>query len=150
MRFTVTAGVAYGSDTRLVVQSLTEVAQRHGLVEKDPAPQVLFVDFADSSLHFELRFWVDVIKANAAQVASDLRQMIVNTFIERNIVMAFPQRDVHVDAARPLRVQILPVAERAPNGNGSGQKAPTSEGTAQARAENAPPPTDPKPAIQLP
>ena len=159
VRFTVNVGVAYGSDIRLVVQSLTEVAERHGLVEKDPTPQILFVNFADSSLAFEMRFWVDVIKANAAQVASDLRQMIVNTFTERGIVIAFPQQDVHMDAERPIRVQILPVSEapaggqakacttNAAHGNGSGAATPAS---AQARVETVKPTTDGKPAIQLP
>jgi small-conductance mechanosensitive channel len=149
VRFTIKVGVAYGSDTRLVVQSLMEVADRHGLVEKLPAPQVLFVDFADSSLAFELRFWVDVIKANAAQVASDLRTMIVNTFAERAIVIAFPQQDVHVDAERPLRVQILPASEAGAHGNGSGQNAATLAST-QPRVESGEPTTDAKPAIQLP
>lgn len=146
VRFTITVGVAYGSDTRLVVQSLTEIVQRHGLVEKDPAPQVLFVDFADSALTFELRFWVDVIKANSGQIASDLRQMIVNTFTERNIVMAFPQRDIHLDAAHPLRVQILPVSDSAPHGNGS--PAPVS--AESARVDQPVSSTEPKPAPQLP
>src|SRR6185436_16824128 len=56
VRFTVAVGVAYGSDTRRVVQLLTEIAERHGLVEKEPAPQILFVNFGDSALNFELRF----------------------------------------------------------------------------------------------
>src|SRR4029077_15107707 len=72
VRFSITVGVAYGSDTRRVIQLLGEVAERHGVVEKDPKPQVLFTDFGESALIFELRFWVDVIKANSAQVASDL------------------------------------------------------------------------------
>ena len=147
VRFTITVGVAYGSDTRLVIQSLTEVTQRHGLVEKDPAPQILFIDFADSALTFELRFWVDVIKANAAQVASDLRQMILNTFTERSIVIAFPQRDVHMDTAQPLRVQILPVPDPVPVGNGSGQNTAAPASAVPARVDNT---TNSKSAIQLP
>jgi small-conductance mechanosensitive channel len=34
--------------------------------------------------------------------------MIASTFAENGIVMAFPQRDLHLDATRPLQVQILP------------------------------------------
>ena len=56
VRFSVTVGVAYGSDTRRVIQLLGEVAERHGVVEKEPQPQVLFTDFADSALTFELRY----------------------------------------------------------------------------------------------
>jgi potassium-dependent mechanosensitive channel len=108
VRFSVTVGAAYGSDTRRVIQVLGEVAERHGVVEKEPKPQALFTDFADSALTFELRFWVDVIKANAAQVQSDLRQMIAGAFTDNGIVIAFPQRDLHLDTARPLSVEIVP------------------------------------------
>lgn len=107
VRFAITVGVAYGSDTRRVMQLLAEVAERHGVVEKDPKPQVLFTEFADSTLIFELRFWVDVIKANSAQVASDLRQMIAGAFADNGIVIAFRQQDIHLDAARPLPVEII-------------------------------------------
>ena len=107
VRFAVTVGVAYGSDIRRVVELLGEVAERHGLVEKTPKPQVLFTDFGDSALIFELRFWMDVLKGNAAQVSSDLRQMIAGAFAENRIVIAFPQRDVHLDATRPLPVQVV-------------------------------------------
>ena len=48
---------------------------------------------------------MDVIKANSAQVASDLRQMIVGAFEENGIVIAFPQQDIHLDMARPLPVE---------------------------------------------
>jgi small-conductance mechanosensitive channel len=107
VRFCVTVGVAYGSDTRRVIQLLTEAAQRHGVIEKEPPPQVLFTDFGESSLTFELRYWVDVLKANAAQVGSDLRQMIAGSFAENGIVIAFPQRDVRLEAIRPLPVEIM-------------------------------------------
>ena len=110
VRFSVTVGVAYGSDTRRVIQLLGEVAERHGVVEKEPKPQVLFTDFGDSALTFELRFWVDVIKVNSAQVASDLRLMIAGAFAEHGIVVAFPQRDLHLLADRPIPIQVVPTA----------------------------------------
>jgi potassium-dependent mechanosensitive channel len=65
-------------------------------------------------VNFELRFWLDVSKANAAQVASDLRLMISGTFAERGIVIAFPQREVRVEAARPLQVQVVASADQGP------------------------------------
>lgn len=107
VRFSVAVGVAYGSDPRRVIQLLGEIGERHGLVAKDPKPLVFFAEFGESALMFELRYWVDVIEANAAQVGSDLRQMIVGAFAENGIVVAFPQRDLHLDTARPLAVQIV-------------------------------------------
>ncbi len=114
VRFTASVGVAYGSDLRRVIDILGEAAERHGLVEKDPKPQVLLTDFGESTVNFELRFWLDVSKANAAQVASDLRLMISGTFAERGIVIAFPQREVRVEAARPLQVQVVASADQGP------------------------------------
>ncbi len=108
VRFTVAVGVAYGSNTRRVAQLLGEVAERHGLVQKEPPPQVLFTDFGPSALTFELRYWVNVVQHNAAQVASDLRHMIVGAFAENGIVIDFPQQDVHLDSAKPLQVQVIP------------------------------------------
>ncbi len=105
VRFTVSVGVAYGTDTALVTRLLAEIAQRHGLVQKEPPPQVLFTDFGDSNLCFELRFWIDVAKHNAAQVSSDLRHMVAKAFAEHGVSMAFPQRDLHWDRA-PLQVRI--------------------------------------------
>ena len=107
VRFSITVGVAYGSDTRRVIQLLGEAAERHGVVEKEPKPQAFFTDFGESALTFELRYWVDVITGNAAQVGSDLRQMIAGAFAENGIVIAFPQRDLHLQTNRPLPVEIL-------------------------------------------
>jgi small-conductance mechanosensitive channel len=114
VRFSVSVGAAYGSDTRRVAQVLGEIAERHGLVLKEPKPLVLFKDFGDSALLFELRYWVDVARTNSAQVASDLRHMIANTFADHAIVISFPQRDVHLDSNRPLRVEVVPVGGSGP------------------------------------
>ena len=111
VRFSITVGTAYGSDTRRVIQLLGEVADRHGVVDKEPKPQVFFTDFGASALTFELRFWVDVIQANAAQVASDLRLMIAASFAEHGIVIAFPQRDLHLHADRPIPLQLVGAPE---------------------------------------
>jgi potassium-dependent mechanosensitive channel len=129
VRFVVTVGVAYSSDPRKVMQLLGEVAERHGLVEKDPKPQVLFTDFGDSTLSFELRFWVDIARTNAAQISSDLRLMIAGSFAEYGIVIDYPQRDIHLQAARPLQVQVVPSGEAD-----SARLAPKSPGPEEPRA----------------
>ncbi len=119
VRFSVVVGVAYGSDTRRVTQLLGEIAERHGLVEKEPKPLVLFTEFGESALNFELRFWVDVIRANAGQVASDLRQMIAGAFTENGIVIAFPQRDINLNMPRPLPVEIVTPQQPAAKPDGA-------------------------------
>jgi small-conductance mechanosensitive channel len=128
VRFAMTVGVAYGSDTRRVMQLMTEAAERHGLVEKEPKPQVLFTEFGNSALTFELRFWVDVSKANSAQVSSDLRLMIAGTFAETGIVINYPQRDIHLHSAQPLRVEMVP----PPNGE-AGNAIPPGRPASKAK-----------------
>lgn len=150
VRFIVTVGVAYGSDTRRVVQLLTEIAERHGLVEKEPKPQIFFTNFGESTLDFELRFWVDVLKANSAQVASDLRQMIAGTFAEHGIVIAFPQRDLNLNAASPLTVQIMPAGDRSAGENGTCKEDTTPGTPREAETNSAAEPRKPASTVKLP
>jgi potassium efflux system protein len=107
VRFSVTVGVAYGTDIRRVVQLLADITGRHGLIEKDPPPQILLSEFAESALTFEARYWIDVINANSAQVASDLRQMIASVFADHAVSIAFPQRDLRLDSLQPLQIRVL-------------------------------------------
>jgi len=95
VRIKIHVGVAYGSDVPLVMQTLTECAEKHALILQDPAPQVLFMGFGDSSLDFELRVWVADF-GDRIIVLSDLHQEIDRKFRQSNIEIPFPQRDLHV------------------------------------------------------
>lgn len=108
LRRIVRVGVAYGSPTTRVRDILAECANEHGLIVEDPPPEALFEDFGDSALIFALYFWIDYgPEVNPLLVASDLRFMIDKRFAEENIVLAFPQRDVHLDSSQPLRVEMV-------------------------------------------
>lgn len=107
-RFRVKVGVAYGCSPRLVTEILNQAAEEHGLVLKTPAPHVLFEDFGDNALQFGLNFWVNVVPGtDASGVASDLRHMIEKRLGEAGIAMAFPQRDIHLDTVKPLKIEIV-------------------------------------------
>ena len=105
IRHSVTVGAAYGSPTREVSRLLLAAAESHGLVLKQPAPEVRFDDFGSDSLVFTLLFWLDSGKVGRLQLASDLRFMIDKAFADAGITIAFPQRDVHFDSDKPLRVE---------------------------------------------
>jgi len=68
-------------------------------------PSVIFQSFGDSSLVFILRCFIDSIEKRA-QTISTLNQAINKKFKEAGIVIAFPQRDLHIDASEPLSVRI--------------------------------------------
>lgn len=101
-------GVAYDSPAEKVSDILAECSERHGSVLKDPQPQIFFEDFGDNAMVFALYFWVDYgPEVNPMCVASDLRFLIAQRFIEEKITIACPQRDVHLDSAQPLRVEVV-------------------------------------------
>lgn len=93
-RQSISVGVAYGSDVEKVRKILLECALAHKYVMKNPAPYVLFKDFADSSLNFELRCYTNDIWKGWI-VPSDLRFAINKRFIEEGIEIPFPQIVVH-------------------------------------------------------
>ncbi|MAV91458.1 MAG: transporter [Bdellovibrionaceae bacterium] len=90
----VSVGVAYGSDVQKVIRILKEVVEAHPKVLQDPKPMVLFQDFGDSSLDFDLRFWGTDIWGKDI-TASDIRTEIDRRFREEGVEIPFPQRDVH-------------------------------------------------------
>ncbi len=94
-RVDIQVGVAYGSDTQKVKDLLLQVAADNPNVRKIPAPSVLFSNFGDSSLDFELRCFIRNIR-DIYRVSSELRFAIDDLFREHNIEIPFPQRDVHI------------------------------------------------------
>jgi potassium-dependent mechanosensitive channel len=106
IRHSLVVGVAYGTPTREVSRLLLAVADEHGLVAKEPGPEVRFENFGDNALVFRLLFWLDTNKTGRDILASDLRFMIDKAFSEAGLVMAFPQRDIHFDPETPLRVEL--------------------------------------------
>jgi small-conductance mechanosensitive channel len=56
---------------------------------------VLFLNFGESSLDFELRVWV-LDADERLTTKSELNQSIDRSFREANIEIAFPQRDLHL------------------------------------------------------
>jgi len=106
IRLIVPVGVAYGSDVTRVFETLMECAKENSHVKENPEPQVLFRKFGESSLDFELRVWTSDVDYRLP-LASDLLREIDQKFREAGIVIAFPQRDLHLDGTRPLEVKVL-------------------------------------------
>ncbi len=95
VRFNVELRVALGSDVEEVISSLTETLREHSQVEKEPTPFVRFVAFGESSLDFQLIFWTKETFL-VENVKSDIRRMVYKKLKEKNIVIPFPQRDLHI------------------------------------------------------
>ena len=108
VRAHVAVGVVYGSPVRKVEELLLQVVAENEGVLKTPQPFVLFKDFGDNALLFLLYFWISMDNMTQRLITeSDIRFRIDDLFREAGIVIAFPQRDVHLDASKPLELKIL-------------------------------------------
>ena len=95
VRISIPVGVAYGSDIELVRSTLIDVAKADPRSLEEPPPQVVFLDFGASSLNFELRVHISGADEMVA-IKSDFHFAIDKAFREADIVIAFPQLDLHV------------------------------------------------------
>ncbi len=94
-RVSVTVGVAYGSDVDQVRRILYTIAKKNENVCEDPEPRVRFRQFGDSSLDFQLLCWI-AKPAMRGLVVDELNTEIYKTFNKQNVVIPFPQRDIHI------------------------------------------------------
>ena len=109
IRTTVRVGVEYGSPVRLVYDLIMRAVTEHELIKETPKPAVVFEDFGDNALIFDAYFWSDVGgEKMLREVRSDIRFRLEELFAENDIVVAFPQRDVHLDTSSPLELRMLP------------------------------------------
>lgn len=69
-------------------------AQQKGIL-KNPQPFVLFEDFGDSALLFGIYFYINDSFTDP-KIKSELRFKIDDAFREENIIIPFPQRDLHL------------------------------------------------------
>lgn len=116
VRTKVEVGVIYGSPTVTVTQLLRRAVIETGRVAKDPPPIILFKNFGDNSLVFEVHFWLRMrTMMDQKQIESAVRFRIDQLFREEGIVIAFPQRDVHLNSVSPLEVRMV----ESPHDNGS-------------------------------
>ena len=117
MRAKVSVGVVYGSPTRLVEEQILRVIAEDEAIIKVPRAMVIFEEFGDNSLNFDVYFWVKARSPmEMRMVQSRVRFRIDDLFRQHELVIAFPQRDVHIDSSAPLEVRVLTEHGRATSG----------------------------------
>ena len=92
-------GVAYGTDVVKVKQLLLEIAREaaetHPFILSDPIPEVYFLEFAESSLNFQLIVWCNEFSLTW-DTKDAVNTRIASRFAEEGIEIPFPQMDVHM------------------------------------------------------
>ena len=94
-RIRVPVGVAYGSDPEQVRSILLDCAKESPAILPHPVPEVVWTEFGESSIDFELRAYLKDYD-HALRQRSDLRFAIFKALREAGVVIPFPQRDVHM------------------------------------------------------
>lgn len=103
MRTSVQIGVAYGSPAKKVAALILQATEEQEGVLATPKPQVIFEDFGDNALIFEVNFWIHSnVEGGLRMAKSNVRFRLDELFAENNIVIAFPQRDIHIDGSLKL------------------------------------------------
>jgi len=96
IRISAPVGVSYSSDAVKVKEILLLVAAEEPGVLKTPEPEVLFEEYGDSSLNFNLLVWTREFITRPAVLRSNLNFAIQKKFREHGIEIPFPQRDLHI------------------------------------------------------
>jgi small-conductance mechanosensitive channel len=108
IRYEISVGVAYHSPGQMVSDLILKVVKEDPHTMKDPAPLVFFEEFGDSALMFRVYLWLvlDTDQGNRV-VLSNIRHRIKEALDEAGVVIAFPQRDVHLEASSPIPVTVV-------------------------------------------
>ncbi|MDJ0507867.1 MAG: mechanosensitive ion channel [Crocosphaera sp.] len=91
----VIVGANYNCDPQEVIKVLLEVADNNPNILTYPRPVAFALAFGDSSINFELKFWLDnpiITKLVTSSLICD----IWRAFKKNNIEIPYPQRDLHL------------------------------------------------------
>lgn len=105
VRFNFPVGVSYREDPDSIRKLLLQVADENGGVLKQPRPDVLFSEFADSAMIFNLRVWTRDYTDRPGVLKSQLYYEIYKKFKENGVEIPYPQRDIHIKEKPARHVQ---------------------------------------------
>jgi potassium efflux system protein len=94
-RLEITVGVAYGTDPDLVKRIMLEIAHEHHEVLDDPAPNVTFSEFGDSTLIIVLRCYLPNLD-NRLSTTHELNTEAQKRLNAAGVQFAFPTREIYM------------------------------------------------------
>jgi small-conductance mechanosensitive channel len=96
--------VHHDSDLKQVIALCEDAASATARVLPEPAPKCLFIEFGESSLKLQLRFWIGDAQNGVQNVKSDVLLEIWQRFKQQGVRVPYPQRDLHVrSSVEPLQ-----------------------------------------------
>jgi small-conductance mechanosensitive channel len=95
-RLKLDVGVHHESDLKEVIAICEDAARATARVLPEPEPKCLFIEFGDSALKLQLRFWIGDAQNGVQNVKSDVLIEIWQRFKQHGVRVPYPQRDLHV------------------------------------------------------
>ena len=89
-RTDITVGISYGDSLPKGVEILKKMMMENELILKDPAPEVLVADLADSSVNLTLRYWTST--QNYWSAYWGVKGQLKSTIESAGLNIPFPQR----------------------------------------------------------
>ncbi len=102
-RLDVPVGVSYGDDIDRALAALLEHLRNEPRVHAEPAPEVMVLELADSSVNLNLRCWTNA--GDYWALRFDLTKAAKELVEAAGCTIPFPQRDVHVVATPAAQPQ---------------------------------------------
>lgn len=92
-RVDITVGIDYGEDVDRVRRVLNQLIDADQRILRDPAPDILLLELAASSVNLQLRLWVEA--RDYFPVLFSMNETIYKTFNREGINFPYPQLTVH-------------------------------------------------------
>ncbi len=100
VRLKVPLRVPHDSDLDQVMALMLEAASLPPRILASPKPNVLIMDFGESAIELELRFWIADAQNGVHNVKSQVLYEIWRLFQQQGIRIPYPKRDLYVRSAR--------------------------------------------------
>ena len=95
-RIQVQVGVAYASDLDEVRKTLEETIDKLDWRSTTMSTGVYLREFGDSSVNYDIDVWIDDV-GESRKRRSELHELIWQVLKEKNVTIAYPQLDLHLD-----------------------------------------------------
>ena len=99
-RFCLSVGLPYDCNLEEIEKLLIKIASETECVLAEPSPVVLYDSFADSSVNVLLAAWCK--KEDFLAMKSNLFKNVHRELAKANVIIPFPQLDIHFDEGTPL------------------------------------------------
>lgn len=109
-------GVHYNSDPHEVMAVAIEATKALERVVDNPEPVCWITAFADSSINFDMRFWIKDAEAGVANIRGQVFLALWDAFKENDIEIPYPHREVFMhDASKPEKPKPKKKKKKAPD-----------------------------------